>query len=136
MCRSCRERQLDHLVDALVTANPPKQETDEEHPFGPRWAWDPTDAKNWLAFLAHHLNVIGSRDLAWWQLSLAVPQRTSSLIKLDLGFGVVTAGWFRFLFVFGFDFAVVFAPLIRRHGAPPCEAGERHLKYKRPGQPV
>jgi hypothetical protein len=106
------EHLLDHLVDALVTANPPQQETDEEHPFGPPKAWDPTAAKNWLAFLAHHLNVIGSRDLAWWQLGLAVSWRTKSLIKLGLGFGVVTAGWSVSLFVFGFDFAIVFAPLI------------------------
>ncbi|MEV4054319.1 NACHT domain-containing protein [Amycolatopsis sp. NPDC049688] len=105
------EHLLDHLVDALITANPPQQETNKEHPFGPRRAWDPADVKNWLAFLAHHLNVIGSRDLAWWQLSLAVPRRTSSLIRLGIGFGVVTAAWFGSVFVFGFDFAVVFAPL-------------------------
>ncbi|MCS7482946.1 NACHT domain-containing protein [Umezawaea endophytica] len=106
------EHLLDHLVDALITANPPQQEADEEHPFGPRKSWDPTDAKKWLAFLAHHLEVIGSRDLAWWQLSLAVSRRTRSLIRLGLGTVVVTAALFAALFVFGFDFAVVFAPFI------------------------
>ncbi|HWO62418.1 MAG TPA: NACHT domain-containing protein [Umezawaea sp.] len=106
------EHLLDHLVDALVTTNPPQRKPDEEHPFAPRQAWDPTDATNWLAFLAHHLDTIGSRDLAWWQLGSAVPSRTRSLIKIGLGLGVVTAGWTTALLVFGFDFAAVFAPLI------------------------
>ncbi|MEV6620354.1 NACHT domain-containing protein [Amycolatopsis sp. NPDC051106] len=106
------EHLLDHLVQAVVTANPPQRETGEQHPFGPRQAWDPVDAEKWLAFLARHLNEIGSRDLAWWQLSLAAPGRTGALIKIGLGFGAVTAAWSVALFVFGLDFAIVFAPLI------------------------
>jgi NACHT domain-containing protein len=67
------EHLLDHLVEALIRANPPRGKGDE-HPFRPRRAWDPADAKRWLAFLAHHLTTIGSRDLAWWQLHRVAPR--------------------------------------------------------------
>jgi GTPase SAR1 family protein len=67
------EHLLDHLVNALITVNPP-QDKDDEHPFRPSRAWDPADATRWLAFLAGHLNRIGSRDLAWWQLRRAAPR--------------------------------------------------------------
>ncbi|TCO45912.1 NACHT domain-containing protein [Actinocrispum wychmicini] len=70
------EHLLDHLVEALIRANPPGDGGDE-HPFCPRRAWDPADAKRWLAFLAHHLTVIGSRDLAWWQLGRAATRRVA-----------------------------------------------------------
>jgi hypothetical protein len=97
------EHLLDHLVDALITTNPPRKHTDEEHPFSPRQTWDPVNATNWLAFLAHHLNTIGSRDLAWWQLNLAVPRLIKSVaalaivllfglaafLALGIGFGLV-----------------------------------------------
>jgi hypothetical protein len=73
------EHLLDHLVDAVITTNPPQNRGDE-HPFRPRHAWDPADAKGWLAFLAHHLNTIASRDLAWWQLHHA-----ARLIPLTVG---------------------------------------------------
>lgn len=76
------EHLLDHLVEALIRTNPPRNKRDE-HPFRPRRAWDPVDAKRWLVFLAHHLTTIGSRDLAWWQLHRAAPR----LIALVAGSG-------------------------------------------------
>ncbi|GLZ02301.1 NACHT domain-containing protein [Actinoplanes sp. NBRC 103695] len=71
---------LDHLVDALITVNPPKDK-DGEHPFRPLHTWKPAEATRWLEFLAHHLNRIGSRDIAWWQLH-RVARR---LIKVSVG---------------------------------------------------
>jgi NACHT domain-containing protein len=86
------EHLLDHLVDALITANPPRRGTDDEHPFSPRHAWQPSDAKNWLAFLAHHMHGLGSRDLAWWQLSLAVARPIKPVVGLVGGLTVGLVG--------------------------------------------
>lgn len=61
------EHLLDKLVDVLIGANPPRRH-DDAHLFRPRHAWNTREATRWLAFLAHHMNRIGSRDLAWWQL--------------------------------------------------------------------
>ena len=48
----------------------------------PAGRWKAQDAEKWLVFLARHLEyTIGSPDLAWWQLPLAVP-----------GFALVAAG--------------------------------------------
>jgi hypothetical protein len=105
---SLTEHLLDHLADALITANPPRPDTDEGHPFGPQHAWDPSEAKNWLAFLAHHLSVIGSRDLAWWQLSLAVPRLIRPVVGLGLGLALVLLFVFTFGLVFGIDFGLIF----------------------------
>jgi hypothetical protein len=102
------EHLLDHVVDALIKVNPPQRDPDEEHPFRPRRAWDPVDAKNWLAFLAHHLDLIGSRDLAWWKLSLAVPRLIKSVIGLALVVVFVLAFVLAFGLVFGFAFGLIF----------------------------
>lgn len=85
------EHLLDHLVNALITVNPPRSNNDE-HPFRPQHAWDPTDATRWLAFLAHHLTTIGSRDLAWWQLHHAAPRMIAVTAGLGAGltFGLAT----------------------------------------------
>lgn len=90
---------LDHLTAALITANPPQPNADEQHPFRARHAWAPADAQRWLSFLAHHLSGIGSRDLAWWQLHRRIQFRlvyrmTAGLV-LGLVFGALTglAGW-------------------------------------------
>ena len=51
----------------------------------PEGRWKAQDAKRWLVFLARHLEfTIGSPNLAWWQLPLAVP-------GFALGTGVVIA---------------------------------------------
>jgi NACHT domain len=38
------------------------------------------DVGRWLGFLATHLNRLGTYDLAWWQLALAVPRIVMGLI--------------------------------------------------------
>ncbi|MFF1609545.1 NACHT domain-containing protein [Amycolatopsis sp. NPDC058278] len=104
------EHLLDHLVEALITANPPRPDTDDEHPFVPRHTWEPSDAKTWLAFLAHHLNMINSRDLAWWQLSLAVPRPIKAVIALGIGLALMCAFMFSFGLVLGSAFGFTFGP--------------------------
>lgn len=82
---------LDHLVDAAITANPPRH-NDDEHPFRPRRSWDPVDATKWLTFLAHQLDTIGSRDLAWWQLRRAIPRTVAVAAGLLASFILTLAG--------------------------------------------
>lgn len=79
------EHLLDHLVAALVSANPPRG---GEHPFRPRRAWDPADATRWLTFLAHHLTTMGSRDFAWWRLHHAARRRAAVVAGLVAGVGL------------------------------------------------
>jgi hypothetical protein len=102
------EHLLDHLTEALITPNPSRQDGDEEHPFGPRHAWNPADAKNWLAFLAHHMNTIGTRDLAWWQLSRAVSQAIKVVVGLVFALGLGLIFMFAFGLIFGLDFGLIF----------------------------
>jgi hypothetical protein len=91
---------LDHLVEALIRANPPRSKG-EEHPFRPRHAWDPADAKRWLAFLAHHLTTIGSRDLAWWQLHRAAPRLIALVAGSVAGLTMGLAGGLYIMFTIG-----------------------------------
>lgn len=51
----------DHLLDAYV---PNAYQTR----LGQQPRWDPERAQHWLARLAGHLDQLGTRDLAWWQL--------------------------------------------------------------------
>jgi len=69
-----RTHLLDRLIPALIAARPPSG--DPAEPFRPRLAWDPTQVRRWLGYLARHLNRIpttdgraGTRDFAWWQLA-------------------------------------------------------------------
>ena len=67
---------LNNLVQAAIRANPPSSpDSASDHPFRPRHAWDPRDAKRWLSFLAHHLDASGTKDLAWWQLHGSLAHR-------------------------------------------------------------
>lgn len=70
---------VDHLLDHLVEA------------VGPRHAWDPVTATRWLAFLAHHMSTIGTRDLAWWQLHRAAPRAVAVTAGLVAGFALALA---------------------------------------------
>jgi hypothetical protein len=52
----------------------------------------PEQAHAWLGFLARHLNQLGTRDLAWWQMVHAVPRLTRGLsigVVCGLMFGLV-----------------------------------------------
>jgi len=51
-----------------------------------RRSWRIADAQRWLGFLATHLDRLHTQDIAWWQLSRAVPQ-----VLLGLATGLVVA---------------------------------------------
>ena len=48
--------------------------------------WDPGRAQRWLGHLARHMDRLGTRDLAWWQLS-----RTTHLWSRVVAVGLVAA---------------------------------------------
>lgn len=63
------------------------------YPTGPS-TWDPERAQRWLGYLAAHLNRLGTRDLAWWELGMSVPRWVRTLVLAVLcGYllGVATA---------------------------------------------
>jgi hypothetical protein len=41
---------------------------------GGRRTWHPEHAQRWLGYLATHMNRLGTRDLAWWQLGGSLPR--------------------------------------------------------------
>jgi hypothetical protein len=56
--------------------------------------WSPERAQRWLAFLAAHLDRLGTRDLAWWELGKSVPRSVRTALSgflAGLSFAVVTA---------------------------------------------
>jgi hypothetical protein len=78
--RAVTEQLLDRLVQTLVSARRAQKTPATDDPFRPRHIWDPSDAQRWLAFLAHHLSTLASRDFAWWQLIYALPARWLKLV--------------------------------------------------------
>jgi hypothetical protein len=56
--------------------------------------WSPERAQRWLAYLAAHLDRLGTRDLAWWDLGRSVPRSVRTAVigfLAGLSFAVVTA---------------------------------------------
>jgi hypothetical protein len=78
---------LDNFIPAVYTDPPaaPGQPTSTR-----RQRWDQVAARRYLAFLASHLHQHNTRDLAWWQLALAVPRRA---VGLMVALGVGLLGW-------------------------------------------
>jgi NACHT domain len=74
----------------------------------PRGRWRAQDAERWLVFLARHLErTIGSPDLAWWQLPVAVPGFATvagTAVGGVVGTAVGTAVWVAVGVAFGFAF--------------------------------
>ncbi|MEW2360219.1 NACHT domain-containing protein [Spirillospora sp. NPDC029432] len=81
---------LDHVVEALITSNPPGEE-DDRHPFRPRRAWRPDRAERWLALLARGLDAAGEHDITWWRLSGAFPARRTRRVAKAAGTAAVGA---------------------------------------------
>lgn len=71
----------DHLLDAYLP-------TVYQTRLGQRPRWDPDRAQRWLARLAGHLDQLGTRDLAWWQLGNSVRRRWRLVV---VGFVVAAA---------------------------------------------
>jgi hypothetical protein len=68
-----RESIQDHLLDALIpTLATPASHA--HHSDGHRNSTlDPNEARQWLSFLACHMNRLDTYDFAWWNLQEAVP---------------------------------------------------------------
>lgn len=104
------EHLLDHLVNAVISANPPRH--DDEHPFRPVHAWDPIDATKWLAFLAQHMTRLGSRDFAWWHLHRAAARTAAVASGLIAGLTLAIAAGFQEWLQFGTAHALVVGPVL------------------------
>lgn len=75
----------DHLLDSFVPTvygRPPGRPDARD--------WEPDRARTWLAHLAAHLDRLGTRDLAWWQLGSGARHRTQALLT-GLAAGLVLA---------------------------------------------
>jgi transcriptional regulator with XRE-family HTH domain len=74
----------EHLLDAFLPAAYPQQQPRLSSAAGIRPAarlqYEPEQTGQWLTFLAKHLQRARSRDLAWWELTDAIPQPTRGLI--------------------------------------------------------
>lgn len=80
-----------HLLDNFIPAvyiDPPAAPGQATSTVGRRW--DPAAARRYLAFLADHLQQHNSRDLAWWEIPLAIPRRA---IGLMIALTVGLLGW-------------------------------------------
>jgi hypothetical protein len=50
--------------------------------------WDPERVHHWLGYLARHLDRLGTRDLAWWELGTTM-RRSSRILVVGLVVAVV-----------------------------------------------
>jgi hypothetical protein len=105
-----------HLLDSFI---PKLFDLDDPPPrFSPTRVsvqWKAPDAQRWLTFLARHLNTLrpqhdrGATDLAWWQLSRAVPRYVFALANLLIGVpACALLAWIVFGLFGRQDFGLVF----------------------------
>ncbi|MGH3389904.1 MAG: NACHT domain-containing protein [Actinomadura sp.] len=114
---SLRAHLFDQLIPALIATRPPS--ADPNALFQPRRSHNPHCVRQWLGFLAHHLNQLptendqtGTRDFAWWQLARhTLPPHASRLVFGLVG-GVVSGlmcgliFWLSFALETGFKMAL------------------------------
>ncbi|HEY3712615.1 MAG TPA: helix-turn-helix domain-containing protein [Amycolatopsis sp.] len=74
----------DHLLDSFIPTVYRYQP--DNRPTGRRRRWELDRVQHWLGYLATHLDRLGTRDLAWWQLNSTL--RRSSRV---LAVGIVAA---------------------------------------------
>ncbi|KAA2262708.1 helix-turn-helix domain-containing protein [Solihabitans fulvus] len=55
---------------------------------GPQRHWDLDRVRHWLGYLAQHLDQLGTRDLAWWELGTAM-RRSSRVLVVALVVGLL-----------------------------------------------
>jgi hypothetical protein len=103
-----------HLFDAFLhVAYDNHASTPGSQPGSALARYSTERARDWLRFLAIHLNTLGDHDLAWWQLESAVPRPTRGFVAglvagLVLG---ITQGLF-FSASLGLAYAVLFGVTI------------------------
>jgi hypothetical protein len=57
---------------------------------GPHREWDPDRARQWLGYLAQHLQNLRTHDIAWWELGTSM-RRSSRAVLVALVVGLVNA---------------------------------------------
>ncbi|WP_433119360.1 NACHT domain-containing protein [Micromonospora sp. CA-246542] len=92
--RDIDEYLLDRFIPTVFRVRPHR---DVPSPTRISRRWEPDPAQQTMAFLARHLDSLGTRDLAWWQLNRAVPRRVSSTVRITVGtLGCGLLGWLMF----------------------------------------
>lgn len=82
----------DHLLDSFIPSL--YQLRSGSRRTGSLRTWDPERARRWLGYLAGHLDELGTRDLAWWELGTTARRSTRAVViglMAGLVFGGVTA---------------------------------------------
>ncbi|MGH3889147.1 MAG: NACHT domain-containing protein [Pseudonocardiaceae bacterium] len=69
-----REAIEDHLLDRVLPI------AYAQHPGRPTPPYTEDEARQWLTYLARHMNDEGTRDLAWWQIPRWVPVWSRALV--------------------------------------------------------
>lgn len=89
-----KHRLFDGLISALILADKSRPSASLAGAPRHQWSWDPEAAKRWLGYLTKDrgmpgVRTPGTRDLAWWQLSEAVPLRkTKTVLGAFAGLGL------------------------------------------------
>lgn len=89
---STSQRLEDHLLGSFIPSVYRPRPGDP--PTNRPQSWSPERAHRWLGYLAAHLDRLGSRDLAWWELAKSVPRSVRTTVcgfLSGLSFAVVTA---------------------------------------------
>ncbi|WP_187438295.1 NACHT domain-containing protein [Actinomadura decatromicini] len=97
---------FDQLIPALIHTRPPS--TDPADLFRLRHRHDPDHATRWLGYLAHLLDTVPTRDLAWWRLAATSHTPISRLARLAFGIATGIAFGCTFEIVFGLISGIVF----------------------------
>jgi hypothetical protein len=89
---STSQRLEDHLLGSFIPSvyRPRPGDPPAKRP----QSWSPERAQRWLGYLAAHLDRLGTRDLAWWELGRSVPRSVRTIVcgfLSGLSFAVVTA---------------------------------------------
>ncbi|MFB9178313.1 NACHT domain-containing protein [Dactylosporangium sucinum] len=111
---SIHSRLLDRLIPTAYP-DPP-----EPAPDGNTWRRD--DAHRWLQHLAIDMHHRDTQDLAWWQLTLAVPRPLKFAIGLGIGLGI---GFWWVGMMFGVVFGIMFGGALAPHPA------RRRIRWRR-----
>jgi hypothetical protein len=104
----------DHLLASFVPAVLNRPPADRNAPGVHRW--NPAKAERWLSELAVHMNRLGTRDLAWWQLVPAAP----AVLRIVV-FGVLLG------LAYGAGTVVAYLPIAQLDGDDPATYWGRSL---------
>ncbi|HEY3607401.1 MAG TPA: TIR domain-containing protein [Pseudonocardiaceae bacterium] len=79
---STQQNLEDHLLGSFLPSvyRPRPGESHTAH----TRSWDPERAQAWLGYLARHLDQLGTRDLAWWELAGSVPRSVRTVVIMFL----------------------------------------------------